>query len=402
MNRPIQPFLAALLLLISLAGTASAQDAPPPSLPPETIARQIKPLAHKTLVLVFDVTESTRHGGVFTQEREAAATLLRRGCSPGDRAILLSFGTGYRSAFDKAITDSGDVDALIDQIPAVPAPGHGTDIRWPHHEALKRIARDNLCPAVIVLLTDSFNDRPDLTDPNYSKYRDYYTLRSLTDYPDTSENRDYERLLKTLSAKGCLHQYGVGVALAPSGRPIERLPVGPNQGDADLGNTTEAPTVLAPTGPAQKSSSLPLILGLLAGLGLLALLAWLLLRGKAAPVRLKLGERGLPRDFRLLPGARLAVGGQPATATGYADVFPLAGLAAPVAAIANDRGGLTLTPPPPPEGGVSPALFHNGLRLEQPAPLRVGDELRVLVPATATDPEREHRVRVEDPRAPLF
>ena len=403
MNRlyplPCNLLVAALLLLVS-GFPATAQNTVP--LSPALIARQIKPLTHKTLILVFDVTESTRHGGVFTQERDAAATLLRQGCSPGDRAILLPFGTGYTTAFDKTIADSADVDALIDKIPAAPVPGHGTNIRWPHHEALKRIARDSLCPAVVVLLTDSFNDRPDLTDPNYPKYRDYYTLKSLTDYPDTSENRDYERLLRTLTAKGCLHEYGIGVAIAPSGRPIERLPVGPSQGDDDTGSTTEAPTVLAPSGGVAKSSPLPLLLGILLGLALLALLLWLLLRGKPTPVRLKLGERGLPRDFRLPPGGRLALGGQPGTTPGFADVFPLAGLAAPLAAIAAERGGLTLTPAPPAEGVTAPALFHNGMRLEQPAPLRVGDEMRVLVPATATDAEREHRVRVEDPRAPLF
>lgn len=398
MNLFAKLLLAALLFAWTVP--AQAQNAAP--LSPAQIARQIKPLAHKTLILVFDVTESTRHGGIFTQERDAAATLLRQGCSPGDRAILLPFGTGYTTAFDQKITDSAGVDALIDKIPAAPVPGHGTNIRWPHHEALKRIARDDLCPAVVVLLTDSFNDRPDLADPNYPKYRDYYTLKSLTDYPDTSENRDYERLLQTLTAKGCLHQYGVGVAIASTGRPVERLPVGPSQGDDDTGNTTEAPTVLAPTGGTAKSSPLPLLLGILFGLALLALLLWLLLRGRTTSVRLKLGERGLPRDFRLPPGGRLALGGQPGTSPGYFDVFPLAGLPAPLAAIASDRGALTLTPIPPAEGVTAPALFHNGMRLEQPAPLRVGDELRVLVPATATDAEREHRVRVEDPRAPLF
>ena len=68
-------------------------------------------------------------------------------------------------------------------------------------------------------------------------------------------------------------------------------------------------------------------------------------------------------------------------ASGSADVFPLAGLAAPVAFIQAERGGLTLVPAPPADG--SPALFHNGVALKQPAPLRVGDDLRVSVPATA-------------------
>ena len=395
----MKPFFAVLAIILSLAAPAFAQDAPAP-LSPAQIAAQIKPLKGKTVIFIFDVTESTRHGGVFTEERAATATLLRQGCSPGDRIILLPFGTGYTTAFDKTLTSPGDVDPLIDQIPPAPVPGHGTNIRLPHHEALKLIARDQACPAVVVLLTDSFNDRPDLTDPNYPKYLAYYTLKGLTVYPHTPENRDYERLLRTLTAKGCLHQYGVGVGIAPDGRPIERLPVGPGQGDSDAGATTETPTVLAPTGTASRGSHLPLILGLLLAALLLGLLFWFLTRRRPIPLRLKLGDKGLPRDFRLLPGSRLALGGAPGTASGSADVFPLAGLAAPTAFIQAERGGAILAPAPAADG--SPTLFHNGVALKQPTPLRVGDDLRVAVPATASEGEREHRIRVEDPRGPMF
>lgn len=395
----MKTLLAALAIILCLAGPTLAQDTPA-ALSPAQIAAEIKPLKAKTLVLVFDVTESTRHGGVFTQERAASATLMREGCSPGDRVILMPFGTGYKTVFDKTLTSPADVDPLIDQLPTAPAPGHGTNIRLPHHEALKLIARGNACPAVIVLLTDSFNDRPDLDDPNYPKYLDYYTLKGLTIYPHTRENRDYERLLRKLTAKGCLHQYGVGVGIAPDGRPIERLPVGPGQGDSDASTTTEAPTVLTPTGTAQAHSILPLLLALLFGLLLLGLLTWFLTKRRPVPLRLKLGDKGLPRDYRLLPGTKLALGGAPGAASGSADTFPLAGLTAPLAFIQADHGGLMLLPTPPGDG--SPALFHNGVALKQPAPLRVGDELRVTVPATATDPDREHRVRVEDPHGPMF
>lgn len=394
----MKPLLAALALLLCLLTPTLAQNATP-TLSPAQIAARIKPLKAKTLILIFDVTESTRHGGVFTQERAASATLLRQGCSPGDRVLLLPFGTGYKTVFDTTLASAADVDPLIDQIPAAPSPGHGTDIRWPHHEALKLIARDRACPAVVVLLTDSFNDRPDLADPNYPKYLSYYTLKGLTVYPDSRENRDYERLLRTLTAKGCLHQYGVGVGIAPDGRPIERLPVGPGQGDTDAGATTQAPTVLAPTGTGGRRSPLPLVLGLLLAALLLGLLFWFLTRRRPIPLRLRLGDRGLPRDFRLQPGTRLALGGAPGMAQSSADVFPLAGLAAPAAFIQAERGGLMLVPA---LGDGSPDLFHNGVALKQPAPLRVGDDLRVAVPATAPEGEREHRIRVEDSRGPMF
>ena len=397
----MKPSLAALALFFCLLVPALAQDATAP-LSPAAIAARIKPLKAKTVIFVFDVTESTRHGGVFTEERAATATLLRQGCSVGDRVILLPFGTGYKTVFDKTLTSAADVDPLIDQIPPAPAPGHGTNIRLPHHEALKLISREDACPAVVVLLTDSFNDRPDLADPNYPKYLAYYTLKGLTVYPKTPENRDYERLLRTLTAKGCLHQYGVGVGIAPDGRPIERLPVGPGQGDTDATATTETPTILAPTGMGGRGSLLPLILGAALAALLLGLLFWFLTRRKPYPLRLKLGDRGLPRDFRLLPGTRLALGGSAGMASGSADTFPLAGVAAPVAFIQAERGGATLTPAPPSEGVPSPALFHNGVALKQPAPLRVGDDLRVAVPASTSEGEREHRIRVEDPHGRVF
>ncbi len=396
----MKAFFAAFLLLFSLTAPVLAQDAPA-GLSPDAIARQIKPLRAKTLILVFDVTESTRHGGVFSEERAASATLLRDGCSPGDRVILLPFGTGYKTVFDTKLTSTGDASALIDQLPTAPAPGHGTNIRWPHHEALKLAAREHLCPVVVVLLTDSFNDRPDLTDPNYPKYLAYYTLKGLTVYPDTPENRDYERLLAKLARSGCLHQYGVGVTIATDGRPVERLPVGPNQGDAGTDTTTEAPTVLAATGTGKPHSLLPLLLGLLLLALLLLALLWYFLSRRPVPVRLRLGPKSLPRDYRLTSGASLALGGTPSAASGSQDIFPLAGLAAPVAVIKAERGALSLVPSPP-SGDNPPTLSHNGLRLQQPAPLRVGDDLRISVPATGADAEREHRIEVLDPHGPVF
>lgn len=386
--------VVALLFLLTAPGRAQ-------TLSPAVIARQIKPLKAKTLILIFDVTESTKHGGVFSEERAASATLLRAGCSPGDRVILTTFGTGYKTVFDTKIKGSADADTLIDQLPTAPAPGHGTNIRWPHHEALKLASQQNLCPVVVVLLTDSFNDRPDLTDPNYPKYRAYYTLKGLTVYPKTSENADYERLLAKLTRSGCLHQYGVGVGIAADGRPIERLPTGPSQGDGGTETTTEAPTVLATSNTGKPASLLPLFLGLLAAILLLALLLWYFLSRRPVPVRLRLGAKSLPRDYRLLPGASLALGGVPSVASTSQDFFPLAGLSTPVALIKAERGVLSLVPVPS-SADPAPTLSHNGLRLQQPALLRVGDDLRVSVPATATEAEREHRIEVLDPRGPAF
>lgn len=395
--------LVPLCLLLSFlfipplrAQNTTATDA----LTPEQIAAQIKPIHPKTLVLVFDVSASTQANGVFRREREASATLIRQGCSVGDRVILEAFGTGYKTVFDKTLGESADSNALVDELPASVEVGHGTNIRWPHHEALKRIESALPRPGVIVLLTDSFNDQPRTSDPNYPKYLDYYTLGNLTKYPNTADNRDYERLLKQLQASGKLHQYGVGVGIAPNGRPIERLPLGPGQGDPDTSDTAQIPPVVSPGGTEKPQSNLPAIL---AGLGLLLLAllgASFAFLNRPVPVRLMLGDKGTPRDYRLRQGSKIALGGALTSAAPGDDVFPLGGVTAPLAFVQAGRGSADLVPAPNLPPGTT--LFHNGVKFETAAPLRLGDEIRAVLPATDLAPAREHRIRFADPRAATF
>jgi hypothetical protein len=239
-----------------------------------------------------------------------------------------------------------------------------------------------------------------VTDPTYVQYLEYYSLKGLTIYPHTPENTDYVRLLKTLLQSGDLHQYGVGIGYAANGRPIERLPVGPNEGDASAAAQSLVPTVYAPTGHEKTESNLPLIIGfgLLVLLG--AALAFARMMNRPVSVRLRLGDRGLPRDFRLKPGSRIALGGPTVSAKPGDEVFALPGVLAPAAYVVAIRGGTDIYPEP---GGANPiALFHNGAKLEAKQPLRPGEEIRILVPAGDINPEREHRVHIIDPNAPLF
>ncbi len=382
------------LLLTLLPRPTHAQMDGARVLSAEQIAQRIAPLRPKTLVLVFDVTLSTRHNGVFGLERAGAATLIEDGCSVGDRVVLLKFGTGYKSVFDKTLTDNADKQTLVDQIPGSPEPGRGTNIRWPHQAALQIVQKDLPRHGVIVLLTDSYNDRPVLSDPNYPDYLAYYTLKGLTVYPHTPQNREYERLLRTLAVPGVIRQYGIGVGIAPDGRPIERLPEAGQGDDAGGGGGDQTTVAQAPEGTEQVQHSLwPwLLAGLLLLLALLALF-WALLN-RAVALRLRLGDRGTPRDYRLRPGRKVGLGGTPLTAAPGDDVFPLAGVPAPAAyALAGRGGAASLVPVPADADGLK--VLHNGLPLERPVPLRTGDEIRLVVPATDTVPPREHRVRVE-------
>jgi len=210
---PITPFSirlwgSALLVLLALAA-CRADDTPQPTLPVSTIAKQMAAIHPKTVVFVFDVSESTRANDVFSNERAATSELLREGCLPGDHVALLSFGTSYRTIFDETVGTPTNFDVPVSQLPGDPEPGHGTNIRLPHHAALKIVESSLPNPGVIVLLTDSFNDRPLDSDPAYAQYLQYYALDSLTHYPHTPENREYAALLARLMRSGKLHEYGV-------------------------------------------------------------------------------------------------------------------------------------------------------------------------------------------------
>lgn len=368
-----------------------------PAMDPHSISERIASQSPKTVVFVFDVTGSTRTGGVFEREREATATILRRGCKVGDHVVLIKFGTGVATVFDTVLSESVSASSLIDQIPPSTEPGAGTNIRWPHHEALRIIDGDAPNPGVVVLLTDSFNDQPVKSDPNYSKYRAYYNLYSLTVYPSSSENRDYVRLLSKLRRERRLREYGVGVAIARSGRPVERLPLASGEGTDSLDNGSSQTTVLLPTGHETvhtnwdeiSISAVTTMLFLIAGLAMLS--------GRPTSVRLSVGGKAVPSDFRIKPGARLGLGGTPATAPPGAEIYLVSGLNDTAGWILGERGGVISLSA---ASGSSSRLLHNGIGIQEKAPLRVDDEIRIIVPATDTSEEKQFRIRLLDPKAP--
>jgi hypothetical protein len=395
---------AALILLACLfSATVCVQgQTSPPALAPADIATRVAGIHPKTVVFVFDVTMSTEHNGVFQNERAATATILRDGCDPGDRVILLQFGTGVATVFDKTLETREDAVALVDQIPPAPVPGRGTNIRLPHHQALKLVDAGLPQPGVIVLLTDSFNDQPAPADPNMPQYTAYYSPKGLTIYPHTPENADYERLLRTLKASGKLYQFGVGVGIAPSGRPIERIPTAAESDAPDTaGPTLDLSQEQTNNEQVRRIGDYPfLVIGCFTVIVLGLIWAGAALM-RPTPVRLTLADKGMPRDFRLKSGAKVCLGGTLANCGPGDDFLPLAGLAAPAAFVAASGGGAVLNP-----GGdrsaTSPKVFHNGIPLEYPTPLRIGDEIRISAPSTNAPVPTEFRIRFSDPKEPHF
>jgi hypothetical protein len=370
--------------------------------------RDLRAIKEKTVIFVFDVSGSMR-GENLRRAREATIGILREGTGVGDRVVLFTFGAGYKKVFDKTLEAPSDKKELIDQVPSRPEDGAGTNIRRPHHEALKILDQTQPRPGAIILLTDSFNDEPRPTDESYPDYLKYYTPGGrLTKYPDTPENRDYERLLQKLYRSRKFKAYGIGVQIDESGRPGERLP----QAAPSVTSAPATPTPSAPV-PEEKPTS-PLLWIVLGIAAVLAVLAAVLLPAflRAATFRITGGPSG-PKDFNLKNGQTVRLGGKGA---GFAaDAYPLPGLDDAAAEIRASRGQLRLAPlgvsatssaasaTVPAASGSNqttlPRVFHNGLSLEKEEPLGYGDEIRVSIPdPSGAGVPREFRLKLDDPR----
>jgi hypothetical protein len=398
---------AGLSLLVCTPG-ARAQDATggDAGLSAEEIAdmgeaakpvKDLRPLKGKTIVLIFDVSGSMKSNGMLKRARQAAANIVRYAARPGDEVVLFTFGAGYDTKRQR-IESGVDRSVILQALPTATGEGAGTNIRRPHHEALKLLEQEMPRPAAIILLTDSFNDEPKPTDPSYQDYLRYYTPGGmLTKYPKTPENRDYERLLRELVVSGKVKQYGIGINIAEDGRPIERLP---QNAPPPVAAPVATPTP-APAAPKEKESTFPYVW---VGLGALVLIGGavaLLQAAKPTVLRITGGPGGM-KDFQVKGGQPVRIGGEGANFA--PDAYPLPGVAQPLALIKASRGAMTLTP----AAGKGSAgaggnekgggrVYHNGVPLDGDAPLNYGDEVRITAPADA-GATREYRLKFDDPR----
>ena len=349
----------------------------------------------KTLIFVFDVSGSMR-GELMRRAREATITLIREGTQTGDRVVLYTFGADYKTVFDQTLHSEGNKRELIDLVPKAPENGAGTNIRKPHHEALKLLEKSLPEPGAVVLLTDSFNDEPKRDDPAYATYLDYYTPGGrLKKYPDTAENRDYERLLRLMTDSQKVKIFGIGVQIDQSGRPVEQLPVAESSPAPATNTALPASTPIITVGGDAKKGGLPI--EWLAGLGALALLVFAgllaFLRGsKPVPLRIK-GSPSGAHDFEIGSGQTVRLGGVSAHSF---DGYALPGFDAPVATLRAAGGRFSVTPATQ-EGSTAPVnVSLNGLPLERESPLNFGDEVRVFAPGL-NGTTKEYRLIFDDP-----
>ena len=179
------------------------------------------------MILIFDTSGSMESkelmgGGdpMMKRARRAVLNIVKEVVKPGDRVIFQTFGAGTEIRFND-IYKSEDRQKLIDAVPSKPGAGEGTNIRRPHHDALKLADAYKEGKTFIVLLTDSFNDQPKESTPEWQEYKNYYVPGQLSKYPNTPENGDYNRLLSAYPGIS----YGIGIDIDPvTGRPKERDP----------------------------------------------------------------------------------------------------------------------------------------------------------------------------------
>lgn len=349
------------------------------------IITELKGTSPKCVVLILDVSESMKVDDYNKKMSEAAETVLKEGLGEGDQVALYTFGAGYKKIFDTTPLNPAERRKLVAQIPSKPELGEGTNIRQPHHEALKLAKASGKTP-YILLLTDSFNDPPKNTPDAYTEYQKYYTPGKLEVYPATPENQDYEDLLGWMRTSGG-KTYGLGVEILPSGRPKERFKVAPKETTIATPEPTPAPTTSSAPPAKQEEFPLPLLLGVL-GVAVAGIL-FAVLRPKPMPLRI--AGSGPPRDFDVRGSTTLRLGGEGGSAA--LDAYPIQGTKEVVGVVKGARGQFSLEPQP----STKARVYHNGVPLEKASPLRYGDEVRVSILDSNGALIKETRLKFSNP-----
>jgi hypothetical protein len=357
------------VMLLSVFLWAAAPETAP-SL--EAVQSRLHGVSPKTVVVLFDQSGSMETNDTLVNAREATIKLLRGAVQPGDRVVLTAFDNAPHPILDQRISGEDDLQKVIDAVPGHVSQTQGTNIRWAHHQVLRMLEKQQPAHSFIVVVTDSFNDPPGQNDPRMADYLKYYDRHSLTRYPDTPENQDYERLLEKRHQLR-VETLGIGVEIdEDTGRPKEQWP--------KAAPVSQAP---APTEEPARNETPPSSFNpwwLVAGLGLAALLviAAAVLRPmlSAEDVVLVEGARQAG-PFRMGSGSVVELGG-PGHGDGAFGV-PIPGTAAPVAFLRRGGGAYRLEIAPLPERDP-PEVRVNGQAVQKVQPLRFSDEIQVRVP----------------------
>ena len=354
----------------------------------KTILQSLEMKRPDYIALIQDVSGSMLTNGMMTKARQAALRVIKEAAVQGTYVRIVGANASEHILFDGPIKSSKDRKDALDAIPYKALEGAGTNLRLPHHAALRQALDRGAKSPVIVFVTDSYNDAPRDNPTELNDYASYYDKGGdLTKIAKTSTGEAYRRDIATFAANGG-RTFGFGVTIdAGSSRPIERSP-------KDITTPTQESKPVAPASippPPPDDPIWPYILG--GAVVLCAAVAVYVLKGrKPIAVTIEMGTR-TGRDLVFRNGDAVSIGG---LAAGCTQTLPFPGNSGAIAILTLERGVLVAKSVTPTGHTSKYVLSVNGVDVTNSSaiPVRVGDTLRIRSVAGDTESVAEYRWKV--------
>jgi hypothetical protein len=354
----------------------------------KTIIQSLEQKRPDYIALIQDVSGSMLTNGMMTKARQAALRVIKEAAVQGTYVRIVGVNATEHVLFDGPIKSSKDRKAALDAIPYKALEGAGTNLRKPHHTALRQALDLGAKAPVIVFVTDSYNDAPRDNPVELENYAAYYDKGGdLTKIAATPTGKAYRQDISRFAAS-MGRTFGFGVSInAESHRPIERSP-------NDITTPKSEPKPIAPvsvTPPAPDEPIWPYILG-----GAVIVLAagavFALKNRKPIAISIDMGTRS-GRDLVFRSGDAVGIGGLSA---GCTQTLAFPGNTGAIAILTLERGVLVAKAATPAGNTAKWVLSVNGIDVvgTSAVPVRVGDTLRIRSVAGDTESVAEHRWKV--------
>ena len=340
------------------------------------------------IALIQDVSGSMLTNGMMTKARQAALRVIKEAAVQGTYVRIVGVNATEHILFDGPIKSSKDRKAALDAIPYKALDGAGTNLRKPHHSALRQALDFGAKAPVIVFVTDSYNDAPRDNREELTHYANYYDKGGdLAKIAATATGAAYRRDIDAFAANGG-RTFGFGVTIdATSHRPIEHSPKDIATPKQDV--KPVAATSLPP--PPPDDPVWPYILGG-AVIVIVAGVIYMLRGRKPIAVTIEMGSRS-GRDLVFRNGDAVSIGGLVA---GCTQTLPFPGNTGAIAMLTLDRGVLVAKAVAPTGQPPKFVLSVNGVEITSSSviPVRIGDTLRIRSVAGDTESVAEYRWKV--------
>ena len=383
-------FGAAILIsgiaVMTATGQAFAQDSSIEK--SKMILQSLEQKRPDYIALIQDVSGSMLTNGMLTKARQAALRVIKEAAVQGTYVRIVGVNATEHVLFDGPIKSSKDRKAALDAIPYKALDGAGTNLRKPHHTALRQALDSGAKSPVIVFVTDSYNDAPRGNTEELANYAAYYDKGGdLAKIAASPIGKTYRTDIAEYAARGG-RTFGFGVEVdAVSHRPVERSP-------KDISTPKPDVKPVAPANVPPPASDDPIWPYLLGGAVIVAVAGGLyaLKNRKPLAVSIEMGSRS-GRDLVFRGGDAVGIGG---IAAGCTQALPFPGNAGAIAMLTLERGVLVAKPVSAVGASALWVLSVNGVDVSgtSSVPVRVGDTLRIRSVAGDTETVAEYRWKV--------